>query len=234
MIIQNVSSIPVLAMFNGTEIVLTAGETREISCLGKMNLVLKHTYGSSALSMQEISKDLSGDSLIGLMLSSYHDPYFKIALVSDYSIVCSETTLIKIQRQKLRPSYSCFYDRLTIQILEGKVLYEKYDFDEKEQFKLLYNQALYHSHRSARVFEKILGFCATLTFLLLIYLSIKVGILGFIGGGLLLGLFLIPLIIIKVIVKATTKVDGNMVFSDFESDKIIKYFCEKEQEIEFD
>ena len=71
MIIQNVSSIPVLAIFNGTEIVLTAGEAREISCLGKMNLVLKHTYGSSALSMQEISKDLSGDSLIGLMLSSY-------------------------------------------------------------------------------------------------------------------------------------------------------------------
>lgn len=234
MIIENVSSITVLAVFNGTEIVLKAGEAREISCLGKINLVLKHTHGSSALSMQEISKDLSSDSLVGLMLSSYHDPYFKIVLNSEYSIVCSETTLIRIQRQKLRPSYACSYDRFAIQIIEGDILYQKYDFGEKEQFTILYNKSLRHSHRSARVFEKILIFCSVFTVLFSIYLSVKVGILGFIGGFLLLGLFLIPLIVIKVLSNVVTKVDANMVFSDFESDKIIKYFREKDQEIEID
>ena len=49
MIIQNVSSIPVLAIFNGTEIVLTAGEAREISCLGKMNLGRNHKGNSAWL-----------------------------------------------------------------------------------------------------------------------------------------------------------------------------------------
>ena len=68
----------------------------------------------------------------------------------------------------------------------------------------------------------------------LVYLSVKVGIFWGIGGLLLAGLFLIPLIVIKVLSNVVTKVDANMVFSDFESDKIIKYFSEKDQEIEID
>ena len=81
---------------------------------------------------------------------------------------------------------------------------------------------------------KILIFCSAFTILLSIFFTIKIGILGFIGGSLLSGLFLIPLIVIKVLSNVVTKVDANMVFSDFESNKIIKYFSEKDQEIEID
>ena len=234
MIIENISSIPICVIFNGIENCLNAGEKKEILCYGRVDIVLKHLYESSTMPIKEIAEDLSNNTLASLFVASYQEPYFKIVLDSEYCVQCGENTVVKIQKQRLRPTYECSYDRLALEINNGSILYEKYDFSEKEDFKSLYKKVLYQSNKGGRIFRNILLFCAVVVLPLMILATMIIGILGFIGFSMVLGLLLIPALIIELLARVTNKISFDMVVSCFENDKILKNYSEKIKEIEID
>ena len=226
MIFHNTTQSQVFLTIDSHEFTLLPDESVEVNCQETAYIDLRHIYKSTALSEKEIRADDNDISLISLALSSYQPPYFNIVLHSQYRISCGIDSVIQIQQQKIRPTYTCAYDRLYPCISHGFVEDLSQDFPEKELFKQHYRRA---KKSGAKQILTILSIIASILSLPLIaLLTAARPLIGIVS----LLLFLIGLIAIWAIglcVNAlVAKADYAFVFKNFESDTIIQFFSDAE------
>ena len=228
MIFKNISPVSVIIQVDEQEFHLDVQDTVEIPCAPGTVFVLKHTYKSTALSEKEIADDLSNDSVISLAVASYHKPYFKIALDGHYALQNETNLMILIQRQYLSPAYGIMYDRL-YPITDSPIsLSESYTFEERDEYLKRYRDASKKTVPSKRVLAKVLMILAILAVPFLSFATWRAGVLGFLGGGLLLGFVMIPCAIIWGLSKIEDSVDKKYILPHFEYEQIKQNFS-KEQ-----
>lgn len=222
MVFHNSADYAVLITVNGMQLTLQPNEKVEMFVTMPVQVNLKHFYGSSSMSKQQIRNDVADISMISALLSSYQPPYFTIVLNSTYMLQGDANTEVKILREVIRPCYPCSYDRFYLASDKVFVTAEYYDFFEKEQFTALYKEA------SMGSLKKIFAILIAVEILLGIPMilgmfnyNVIVGLLGIIGlliecgGTALLGYLLY---------RINKYVDIKTVLEKFESKKIEGYF----------
>lgn len=221
--IKNNSKVSILIEINGEELRLNPSETWNIAKTGRVKLCLRHTYSSSSMTIDDMVFDFHNDSIDSLVNLSSSIPYFNVVLDSEYVICVSEDSVIEIQRQLLRPTYSCSYDRLFPVCNKSNIISEKYSFLEKERFIATYITASKKAHKFIN-FSKILLKILLFSCIPVIALAVAfMGILGFVG---IIGFatVMIPLSIFYLISKAGIEWDVKNTIEDFQSEKIADYF----------
>lgn len=222
MVFHNSADYAVLITVNGMQLTLQPNEKVEMFVTMPVQVNLKHFYGSSSMSKQQIRNDVADISMISALLSSYQPPYFTIVLNSTYMLQGDANTEVKILREVIRPCYPCSYDRFYLASDKVFVRAEYYDFFEKEQFTALYKEA------SMGSLKKIFAILIAVEILLGIPMilgmfnyNVIVGLLGIIGlliecgGTALLGYLLY---------RINKYADIKIVLEEFESKKIEGYF----------
>ncbi len=225
MIFHNSADYAVLVTVNGMQLSLSPNERSEISVVMPAQVNLKHLYGSSSMSKQQIKNDVADVSMISALLSSYQPPYFTIVLNSTYLLQGDTTAEVKILREVIRPCYPCSYDRFYLMSDDAFVTAEYYDFFEKEQFTELYKDASMGSLKKIFAILIIVECLLGLPILLGMFnYNVLVGLLGIIGliiecgGTALLGYLLY---------RINKYMDIKTVLEEFESKKIEGYFKRK-------
>lgn len=212
----------VLLTVNGVQLTLQPNERAEISVTMPVQVNLKHFYGSSSMSKQQIKNDIADVSAILALLSSYQPPYFTIVLNSTYLLQGNPKAEVKILREVIRPCYPCSYDRFYLVSDSAFITAEYYDFFEKEQFTALYKDA------SLGITKKIVAILIAVECLLglpiilgMFNYNALVGVLGIVGlliecGG--------TVLIAYIYYRITKYIDVKTVLENFESKKIEGYF----------
>ena len=207
-------------------------QTFECEAGGEVNILLRHTYKSTALSEKEIIKDNNGfqnefKTVADFVKGSDKPPYFNIVTDSKYTLNCPNTALVRIVSQKIRPNCFSAYDRLYPLVSQGNVTEISHEFAEKEEFKQLYKKAAMHGKRKlVNIGALLCSLLALPLFAFLIWANLIFGIvLTVLGVIALCAVFGILHLLIGVLSK------GNLssVFSDFESKQISKYYAEADK-----
>lgn len=222
MIFHNGADYAVRITVNGIQLTLKPNEKTEVSVTMPVQVNLKHFYGSTSMSKQQIRNDVADVSMISALLSSYQPPYFTIVLNSTYLLQGDPNAEVKILREVIRPCYPCSYDRFYLVSNSVFVTAEYYDFFEKEQFTALYKDA------SLGITKKIVAILIAVECLLglpiilgMFNYNALVGVLGIIGlliecGG--------TVLIAYIYYRITKYIDVKTVLENFESKKIEGYF----------
>lgn len=222
MIFHNSADYAVQITVNGMQLTLQPNEKAEISVAMPVQVNLKHFYGSSSMSKQQIKNDVADVSMISALLSSYQPPYFTIVLNSTYLLQGDPNAEVKILREVIRPCYPCSYDRFYLVSDGALVTAEYYDFYEKEQFTALYKDASMGSVKKIVAIliavECVLGLPIILG---MFNYNALVGLLGIIAllfecGG--------TVLIAYIYYRITKYIDVKTVLEEFESNKIEGYF----------
>ena len=206
-------------------------QTFEYEAGGEVNILLRHTYKSTALSEKEIIKDNGFQNefktAADFAKGAYKPPYFNIVPDSKYTLNCPNTALVRIVSQKIRPNCFSAYDRLYPLVSQGNVTEISHEFAEKEEFKQLYKKAAMHGKRKlVNVGVLLCALLALPLFAFLIWANLIFGIvLTVIGVIALCAVWGILHLLIGVLS------EGNLrsVFSDFESKQISKYYAEADK-----
>lgn len=225
MIFHNGADYAVLITVNGMQLTLQPNERAEISVAMPVQVNLKHFYGSTSMSKQQIKNDVADVSMISALLSSYQPPYFTIVLNSTYLLQGDPNAEVKILREVIRPCYHCSYDRFYLVSDSAFVTAEYYDFLEKEQFTALYKDASMGSIKKiVAILIAVECFFGLLMILGMFNYNALVGMLGIIGlliecGG--------TILIAYIYYRVTKYIDVKTVLEEFESKKIEGYFKKK-------
>ena len=218
----NNASCQVLLTVGSSQSLLMPRQSVDIECDGAINITLKHEYKSTCLSKEEIAQDDMDASLVSALLSSHKPPYFSIVLDSSYRLHSPKDAIIHIQREKIRPTYYCSYDRFYPKASEGNVIDNLHTFDEKQQFEKHYKSSTQKG--SKKIIKILLTVLSILSIPIIVLLSIINILLGIIA--LILSLIAVGTIALAsfFVSKLFDKVDYELVLSDFESDKIVAYY----------
>lgn len=202
--------------------ILKPNESVSIDCLGVVVIELKHDYSSTTMSEKEIARDHTDDSVMSLLILSHKEPYFNLVLDCKYEITCTKETEIIIRKEIIRPIYTCSYDRLYPFVTNGTVKEISHNFREKKEFENHYLHAISSSNRKVITILLIILTVLSLPILLICFLvNWIIGLVVLIGGSIvLLIVYFLGMLISKLLCKA----DCALVFSDFESGRIIDYF----------
>ena len=165
-------------------------------------------------------------SLISLAVTSYKKPYFDIVLDCIYEISFTQETQVYIRKQTIRPVYSCSYDRLYPIVEHGTVKELVHTFSQREQFEKHYLDAVSSGNRKILVVLLcVLAFFSVPLLALFLLVNQLIGILAVVGTALF---FLLVYFGGTLICKMMCKADCAIIFSNFESDKIINFFDKDE------
>lgn len=228
MLFHNISNNVVAVCVKDKQLILQPNEKKEIFIDGLIEITLKHLYGSSSMSVQEIAKDDADVSIVSAVLSSHNPPYFQVVLDSTYSIQGNSETLIQIQQQYLRPCYPCSYDRFYISVYNGTQLREMYNFVEKERFINTYKKA---TSLGTKKIILIAIFVLVLFSLPEIFFLWKLNNLLAIIASIVLILISCAICVIAFLFsKLSNYADKKTVLNNFESDIIVQHFANNNQE----
>lgn len=222
MFFHNITDGNIHICINGRKEILEPGKTIRIDCSSPVKVFLSHSYDSKALSKKEIMCDDIDVSLISLAIASYKKPYFDIVLDCVYEISFIQDTQVYIRKDTIRPVYPCSYDRLYPVVECGTVKELVHTFSQKEQFKKHYLDAVSSGNRKILVILLcVLAFFSVPLLALFLLVNHLIGIFAVIGTALF---FLLVYFLGTSICKLMCKADCAIVFSNFESDKIISFF----------
>ena len=203
-------------------------QTFECGAGGEVNILLRHTYKSTALSEKEIIKDNGFQNefktVADFAKGVNEPPYFNIVTDSKYTLNCPNTALVRIVSQKIRPNYFSSYDRLYPVVSQGNATEISHQFAEKEEFKLLYKKATLHGKRKLVNIGALL--CALLAlplFAFLIWANLIFGIVLTVLGAIA---FCTVFGILHLLIGVLSEWSLRSVFSAFESKQISKYYAE--------
>lgn len=218
----NASNSNVILCINSVQHLLMPGDAVDVDCGDDFSVVLKHPYKSTALSEAEIANDDMDASIISVLAAPYKPPYFAIVLDSRYRIIGSANSTVRIQRERIRPTYACSYDRFYPQISQGSVTDISHTFPEKKQFESHYKSATSKgSTRILTILLIVLGAGAIPLIILLAFINILLAIavlilcvlgLGAVWGG------------VSAISSCISKAEHRHILSGFESSKITHYY----------
>lgn len=228
MLFQNDSQVPVILTVNGVSTQIESGDATEIACGSNPCIRLQHNYQSTSLSSKEIAKDSMNDSLLSVIYSGNLPPYFQVVVNSVYQLECSPHTTVNIQRERIRPTYACKYDRFFPQVSEGLVHEVSHTFSEREAFTRLYKAAVGRENRKAVKLLIIIAVILSLPLWILVLLSNIIAglILVAIETAVLVGAWFAGCWLADLI----SGVDYKIVLSDFESNKIVKHYANMKQD----
>ena len=173
----------------------------------------------------EIDIDVNDDDLLWLV-GENKKAVFNVALNSTYELRVSEETDIEIQRECIRPIYTCSYDRLYPTVSDGVCREVSCCFPERMRFEKVYRAT------REKYYKQILNVLTIPCVLLGVFITILPFLTGTTAGrigGVVFGIlsataiFLLRLIG-SGIVKYLCKLDCKTTFSQFESQKILSYF----------
>lgn len=187
---------------------------------------LSHDYGSTAVQPHEITNSDVNDDDLRWLVGENKKAVFNIALNSTYELRVSEEADIEIQRERIRPIYTCSYDRLYPAVSDGVCREVSCCFPERMSFEHLYRTT------REKYFKKILNVLTIPCVLLGVFITIlpfltgtKAGRIGGVVFGILAAIAILVLRLIgSAIVKLLCKLDCKTTFSQFESQKILSYF----------
>ena len=214
-------------VISGSTMVLKPNESTTVDCSGTITVELKHDYSSTAMPEKEIARDHQDDSMTSLLFSAHEAPYFHLVLDCKYQIVCDEKTEITILKEIIRPTFACSYDRLYPAVNIGTVKELSCVFQEEKQFKKHYLNAISRGNKKILAILLIDLAVAILPAILICFLvNWMLGLLGLLGAAAVLaGIYFLGMLFSKLLCKA----DCAVVFSDFESDRIIECFSQQEK-----
>lgn len=205
-------------------VALEPGESIIVDGSDKVVIELKHDYGSSAMNKNQIASDHNDTSLMSLVLLSHKEPYFNLVLNCKYEITGAQDTEICIKKQTIRPVYSCSYDRLFPVVKKGTVKELYHIFRERKAFEKHYLNAISSGNKKVITILSVILAIGSLPILLICFLVNRIiGLIVLMSASTFVFLaFLFGTLISKMLCKA----DCSLIFTDFESDRIIKYFKE--------
>lgn len=207
---------------NDIDKTLAPNETSEICCSSPVTVSLTHSYVSTALSEKDIAYDDLDASLVSLVIAPHKKPYFDIVLDCVYQIEFEQETEVRIQNERIRPIYHCSYDRLYPLIEQGRVIEKTHTFKQKKEFEQHYLNAI---SRANRKIVTILLIILALICLPLVILFLKANLLvGCVTVVVVSAILSFVGFIGNLICKLICKANCSLVYSDFESDRIIGHF----------
>jgi hypothetical protein len=189
-------------------------------------ITLSHDYGSTAMQPHEITNsDVNDDDLLWLV-GENKKAVFNVALNSTYELRVSEETDIEIQRECIRPIYTCSYDRLYPAVSDGVCREVSCCFPERMRFEKVYRAT------REKYYKQILNVLTIPCVLLGVFITILPFLTGTTAGrigGVVFGILsAIAIFLLRLIgsgiVKYLCKLDCKTTFSQFESQKILSYF----------
>ena len=218
----NDTNCQVILTIGSSQTLLMPRQSVDIECDGEVDITLKHEYKSTCLTKDEIARDDMDTSLVSTLLSSYKPPYFNIVLDISYRLQCQNDAIIHIQREKIRATYYCAYDRFYPNVSEVKVIDNSHTFDEKQQFEEHYKSATQKgSKKIIKILLAVLSILSIPIIVLLSVINILLGTIALILSSIAVGAIALASFLIS---KLFNKVDYKLVLSDFESDKITAYY----------
>lgn len=188
-------------------------------------VTLSHDYGSTAMSEMEIISNEIDNSDLRWFAGHENKPVFYIVPDCAYEMRLPADAQVDICRETLRPSYACAYDRLYPVASAGTVREVSCLFSERQSFEKRYQKAMEKPKKTAL---NILLICVTVLGVLIALLACMART---VAGGifamvtvLITGIALLLLRLVgSVIITQLCKAECRILFSDFESDKIISY-----------
>ncbi len=222
--IYNSTNDTVILCIQNQKYSLNNNESLNIDVCGKVIIELKHNYYSTAMSKKYIASDTYDDAIISLILFPHRSPYFNIVLDCKYEILCTDETELVIEKQVIRPSHFCSYDRLYPTVNNGEINILSHTFSERQNFEKHYIEAISSSNNNI---IKILLVVIAIFMIPIILICFLVNLwFGFISLFAAVLFFLIVKYASNLFNKAFCKVDCKLIFDDFDSSRIIKYFEE--------